>query len=677
MHKFLCLQSLSLVLGQLIPDQYGWACYRIADSRKWPECETAKGKARKNCLCGLNDFVGFTQNCLATAITNATDLERAITDAQKSLCPGSIDTFFIDENTAEKGDKGNTRTVSLERLELQKTKSPPPELDDIKSVGDDELQRALLTARWRIKNDVESERFGMALLLYWLAAVLVASIVHLGQVIFTQSLRKMAQWKLCRMIRTYLLYPALFSQKHSQLVTKRWIVFHLPTRITTVLIAGFAVLDWILLFSNYAYESRNILFTTPTQQFYKTMSIRGGYLVVYKLPLLTLFAGRNNLLQYIAPWSFDTFNVFHKWISRITFFDLCVHAVSISLLKVEQQTYKWYWGVWYWRWGVSGALLAGLLVFHSMRFLVRHHYDLFVACHVALAIAFLIAAYYHVLVLPVGSNQVIAACAIWGFDHVARLARILFIGGKVDACITHYDHISVVEAKLPRFRNESYARLGGAYCFVHFPLGMLRWQSHPFSIVKEEEKLVMCILHKKGITSKILQIPEGPLGIALDGPYGTHHSLRLFPQVVFIAGGIGITVILSYLRELQSYSNVNDDSEKYTQRLTVHWAVSDPAKIEWAARRLAGMREFADIHIYISDNKAITLPDAPYRGIDHQGRLSCEEVVANACKEPAYDATAVFACGPGPLNDDARKATCKAIMKGRRYITYFEESFSW
>lgn len=677
MRGLIWLVSLICVAAQLVPDQYGWSCYKIADSRKWPHCESTKGNSRKACLCGQSEFIKFTQNCLVTALANVTDVDKAMVKAQKSLCPGTLDAFLISESNNTDASKKDHKKVSLEWIEAQRVYSPPSGYEEIKPVGDEELQNALLSAGWRIHNDVTSEIYGVAILIYWFGAMFVIIVVHVGQLIITRPLQRLAQWKPCRIIRAYILYPPLFSQKHSQLVKKSWFVFSLPTRATTILIAMFAALNWSLLFTGFEYEPKNILFKTYTQQLNKFISIRSAYLVVYKLPLIILFAGRNNLLLNIVPWSLDNFNNLHKWIGRMTFFDLCVHAVSISLVKVEQGSYGWYWSVWYWRWGVAGITIVGLLVFHSMRLLVRHHYDFFVACHIALTVAFLIAAYYHVLVLPLGRKQIIAACAIWGFEHVARLTRIILAGCTVEARITHYEQISIVEAKNPKLWGEYYAGSGGNYSFVHFPFALSWWQSHPFTIVKEEEKLVMCILHKDGMTKKLLQIPEGPLNIAIDGPYGSRNPLFLFPQVVFIAGGVGITSILSYLRELQFNCSMEDNTEKPQQRLIVHWAVSDPAKIEWAARRLAVLKDVAEINIYMSDAKAITLPDAPYKGIDHHGRLSCAEAIAEACKEPDNKATAIFTCGPGTLNDDARKATCKAILKEPRYITYFEESFSW
>ena len=47
------------------------------------------------------------------------------------------------------------------------------------------------------------------------------------------------------------------------------------------------------------------------------IATRTGIVTLYLVPLLVLFAGRNNFMQWLTGWKFSTHMMYHRWISRV------------------------------------------------------------------------------------------------------------------------------------------------------------------------------------------------------------------------------------------------------------------------------------------------------------------------------------------------------------------------
>lgn len=59
---------------------------------------------------------------------------------------------------------------------------------------------------------------------------------------------------------------------------------------------------------------------------------RTGIISFANLPLLWLFAGRNNIFIWATGWSFSTFNIFHRHIAWIATLQAVVHTVAYLIL---------------------------------------------------------------------------------------------------------------------------------------------------------------------------------------------------------------------------------------------------------------------------------------------------------------------------------------------------------
>lgn len=56
----------------------------------------------------------------------------------------------------------------------------------------------------------------------------------------------------------------------------------------------------------------------------------------YNLPLLWVLAGRNDVLMWLTGWSFDSLNMFHRWIARVATFHAIAHSAAYTWLEREE-----------------------------------------------------------------------------------------------------------------------------------------------------------------------------------------------------------------------------------------------------------------------------------------------------------------------------------------------------
>lgn len=71
------------------------------------------------------------------------------------------------------------------------------------------------------------------------------------------------------------------------------------------------------------------------KQYLRYVADRTGILSFANLPLLWIFAGRNNIFLWATGWSFATFNIFHRHVAVISVVQAVVHTVLYVVLFVD------------------------------------------------------------------------------------------------------------------------------------------------------------------------------------------------------------------------------------------------------------------------------------------------------------------------------------------------------
>lgn len=131
-------------------------------------------------------------------------------------------------------------------------------------------------------------------------------------------------------LRPYITWPS--SVTTYRVRSLPYLIGTAPTTGQSLYVAGFLILN--VIFTAISYESRqpNAWNTTVHNEIVSYVLGRTGVYAYIFLPLLLLFAGRNNVLLWLTKWSHSTYLVLHRWIARIFTVQVLLHSI-ISLAK--------------------------------------------------------------------------------------------------------------------------------------------------------------------------------------------------------------------------------------------------------------------------------------------------------------------------------------------------------
>ncbi|KAF1977649.1 hypothetical protein BU23DRAFT_550921 [Bimuria novae-zelandiae CBS 107.79] len=408
---------------------------------------------------------------------------------------------------------------------------------------------------------------------------------------------------------------------------------------------------------------------------------RVGVISFANIPLLMLYSSRNNLLLWVTDWSHSTFLLLHRWVAGIATIQAILHSLIYLRLKLESHTHAEESKLPYWIWGIVGTLAMSLLLPTSVLYIRHRAYELFLACHVALAILTVVGCYYHILFRFAHQwgyeTWIWAAMAVWGFDRVMRMLRIARNGLRT-AVITKIDE-DYVRVDVP-----GVAATGHAY--LYFPTLTWRvWENHPFSVastatpqpvrkakgLKDEEAgvfgegkdeinvsasaasssasthgparlgLTFFLRRQGGLTRQL--VSRSSLPVFVEASYGTHVDTSHFSHLMCVVGGIGITAVLPYLSSHPGSSKL-------------YWGV-----------RSAGIVHAVDDELLRNVDKEVFVGS----------RMNIREVLKDEVAYAGEGGITVLVSGPGGMADEARMAVSEIGRKGRVNVRLVDEAFSW
>lgn len=166
-----------------------------------------------------------------------------------------------------------------------------------------------------------------------------------------------------------------------------------------------------------------------------------------------------------------------------------------------------------------------------------------------------------------------------------------------------------------------------------------------------------------------------------EGPYGGHHTYDSYGTSIFVAGGVGITHCIGYVKHLlQSYTK----GIAATQKIKLVWVVRKVENIEWVTDwleeilRMPHVKQVVEIDIYITrPSEAATTSSWSGRGgvVNlYVGRPDFEVIFEKVVRR-RIGAMMVNVCGGGGVSDSVRAAARKFVDIAA--LDFSEESFSW
>ena len=517
-------------------------------------------------------------------------------------------------------------------------------------------------------------------------------------------------------LKKNLLYAPLRNKRHNREIqlSKAINAGTIPSRLHTFLLS-------LYLISNVAYCC--LLDYLNKNKAAVTAEIRGrtGHLAVVNMVGLFLFAGRNNPLIGILRISFDTFNLFHRWIGRIVVLEAIAHTIAWLINKRNAQGFE---GIGYSlqsdpfsQWGLVGTIAMTIILFQSPSAIRHAFYETFLHIHQFLALAALIGVFYHIKIarLPQMSFVVIII-TIWSYDRLVRWLRILYRNCSFRRASSRVMVQALPEGACRVTFNicRPWTHKPGCHAYVYLPT-ISFWQSHPFSIAWSETRTLsshtteyekgvstttvkpddprdsrtvtqvsFVISKRSGMTASLYDraaaSQEGVIYLKgfLEGPYGGLESLHSYGTVLLFAGGVGITHQLGHIRDLlEGYAS----GTVAVRKIILVWTVRFSEQLEWVKPwmdtilAMPGRRDILRVELYVTKPRSRKDIQSSSGTVQMRGGRVKPGLIVEREFENRVGAMVVGVCGPGALADDVRAAAREVVEVGK--VDFWEESFTW
>ncbi|KAG6054646.1 hypothetical protein E4U17_003625 [Claviceps sp. LM77 group G4] len=408
---------------------------------------------------------------------------------------------------------------------------------------------------------------------------------------------------------TLALFRWVFYRSIPDLAWKRWrVTFSSLTVLACVLVALVYVILYCFLQQPLYWES--IRFGSPP------VAIRSGMLAVAMTPWVVVTSMKANILTTLIGIGPERLNVFHRWLGYICLFLSLVHMIPFYVqpvwkdggMAVFNQIFPDGSGLIY---GTGIACIVPLiwLCVASLPWIRRFAYETFVMLHIPAGMAYVGLLFWHTKNALLTWEYLYAAIAIWAFAYLLRISKLnwakpwrsaFMVGDEAAITLMSEDAIKVTIPTQMRWKP-------GQYVYLRIP-GISLHDNHPFTITslcsedflsEYGENYRDCVLvfkPFKGFTRKVLDtaIAKGPFHTYrafLDGPYGgMRRDLAAFDTCILVAGGSGITSLMSQLLNLVKRMR---EGKAITQKVVVVWAFKRFEAMDWFREELRICRESA------------------------------------------------------------------------------------
>jgi predicted ferric reductase len=383
----------------------------------------------------------------------------------------------------------------------------------------------------------------------------------------------------------------------------------------------------------------------PTRDFWTEFSVAIGY---SGLAMMGLQFGLTARFRYVTePWGEDVIYHFHRQISLIAVGLVIAHPLILFIVRPELL-----------------ALLNSLQAPWRARFAALSTYSLIALVIMAmwrqeLSIRYETWHVTHILLAVVAVTAGILHMVGWGFYLVDPWKRVLWIGLTI-FWVGLLLYVRIVKplfllrrpyrvAEVRKERGDTWTLVmqpdgHAGFRFIPGQFGWLTlWGSpfkitgHPFSFSSSanasDGRVEMSIRDLGDFTSTIHKVPVGQR-VYLDGPYGAFTSGNPADMHVLIAGGVGVTPMMSLIRTFADRGDKRPVILLYGSR---DWeSITFREELEALKTRL----DLTVVHV---------LADPPSRWTGEQGFITAE--ILKRHLPPPFGEHEYFICGPNVMMD--------------------------
>ncbi|KAM0800407.1 ferric reductase like transmembrane component-domain-containing protein [Usnea florida] len=464
----------------------------------------------------------------------------------------------------------------------------------------------------------------------------------------------------------------------------------LPTNGTTLMVLAFLGLQVFYTFYNISL-SLPMLFV---------FADRTSLVFVANLPLLYLFAAKNQPIKRLTGYSYESLNVFHRRLGEV----MCLLALLHSAGMI---------GVWYTVLQPAGITLMKFLLirmillgigafvayeslyFTSLGSFRQRWYELFLGVHIVLQVAALILVWFH---HRRSRWYVGVALAIFLIDR--PVYRFFVKATTVRASLKVHEDRKTVVLRAPvsiQEKNEWAKSIFGAgitsgwkatqHVFLTVPSLARKHivQAHPFTIAskaptadEKEASLELIIRAQNGFSGDLVRYAErcSTVTTRLDGPYGSQTAVELLQDsehAVIVAGGSGIAVawplVWSVIDRAATLDAESLISQAIKKKILFVWIIRERSHISWL-----GQEKLEELRA-----RGVTLKvPAPTSDYGHPDIATIigewiNDIDDQTC---SWSKIGVVASGPDSMNRAVRNLCSSLLWKGRDVIVEVEK-FGW
>jgi predicted ferric reductase len=391
-------------------------------------------------------------------------------------------------------------------------------------------------------------------------------------------------------------------------------------------------------------------FPPSTRDFWGEFAVAIGY---SGLAMMGLQFGLTARFRYVTePWGEDVIYHFHRRISLVAITLVVLHVIILFALRPQRVAMLNFFEA-SWR-ATFGALaiyaLIALVVTALWRTKVRLNYETWHLSHIVLAVTAIAAGLLHMLgfgrylIDPWKQALWIGLAIFWiGLLIYVRIVKPLFMLRRP---------YRVAEVRKERGDTWTLVMRPDRHAGFLFSPGQFGWLTlwgspfkitgHPFSFSSSaavtDGRVEMSIRNLGDFTSAIPDVPVGSR-VYLDGPYGAFTIGNPADMHVLIAGGIGVTPMMSMIRTLADRGDKRPVILLYASK-------------DWDS--VTFREDLETLKAQLNLTTVYVLQNPPPGWLGEQGYISAEMFKRHL--PPPYETHEYFICGPDVMMDAIENA---------------------
>lgn len=389
------------------------------------------------------------------------------------------------------------------------------------------------------------------------------------------------------------------------------------------------------------------------REFWRDLSVGLGYCGFAMVGLQFVLTARFKVIK--APYGSDIVYFFHRQISLVAFLLIASHPLLLFIFDPKHLgLLNLVTAPWAARFGVVSILcLAGLIGFSVWRKKLRIEYDRWRIWHGILAVGAVALAMAHIELRGYYLNTLWKQI-FWGVYGILWIGVLAWV--RVIKPLLLLRKAYLVEEVIPERGNAwTLVLRPDNHPGLRFQPGQFAWitawdspfrdHEHPFSFsgsASTTTRLAFTIKELGDFTASIKNLSRDQR-VYVDGPYGAFSVDRHphAPEFVFIAGGIGITPMMSMLRTLADRGDARPLTLIYANKTLE--AATFLEEIEKLPQRL----NLNVVHVLES-------PPEGWQG--EKGYINADLLKRYLPAERLPNRVEIFICGPAPMMNAVEKA---------------------